>query len=121
MTVAWNRILPVIVSILIIIAIAVLRNYSRTFAAIAATMPINIPLGMWIIYAGEDDPGARRMVLADFNQALLLNILPTLLFMIVAWRVTRAGWDLIPAIAAGYAMWAVGMGAVVLLRSVFGG
>jgi hypothetical protein len=56
-----QRILPVLVSILIIISVAVLRQYSKTFAAIAATMPINIPLGLWIVYAGEQ--GMPRQLL----------------------------------------------------------
>ena len=50
MSPALRQILPVIVSILIIIAVAILRNYSKTLAAIFATMPINIPLSLWIIY-----------------------------------------------------------------------
>lgn len=55
----WASILPVIVSILIIIAIAILRNYSQAFASIVAVMPINIPLGMWIVAAGAPDPGGK--------------------------------------------------------------
>jgi len=117
MTIGWNRIAPVIVSILIIIAIAVLRQYSRTFAAIVAVMPINIPLGMWIIYAGEDN---KQEALAEFSEALLLNIIPTFLFMLVAWQVTRAAWRLPATIAAGYAVWAVGMGMVFFVRSRIG-
>jgi hypothetical protein len=56
MTIHWERIAPVIVSILIIIAIAILRQYSAVFASIAAVMPINVPLGMWIVAAGDDNP-----------------------------------------------------------------
>ncbi|GAB4517084.1 MAG: hypothetical protein OHK0046_23380 [Anaerolineae bacterium] len=113
MTIHWDRVLPVIVSILVIIAIAILRNYSKTFASIAAVMPINIPLGMWIVYAGSEDKQADLRI---FSEALLLNIVPTLLFMVVAWQTTRAGWGLLPTILAGYAVWAVGMLIVFAVR-----
>ncbi len=46
MTIDWSRVTPVLISIGIIIGIAILRQYSKTIAAIAATMPINIPLRM---------------------------------------------------------------------------
>lgn len=114
----WNRLLPVIVSILIIIAIAVLRQYSRTFSAIVAVMPLNIPLGMWIIYAGAED---GQQAIAEFNQALLINIVPTLFFMLVAWQLTRAGWGLWPTIAAGYAVWGAGLLIVAGVRSLLVG
>lgn len=110
-----DRVLPVIVSILIIIAIAILRQYSRTLAAIIAVMPINIPLGMWIVYAGSED---SQVALTEFSEALLLNIIPTLLFMVVAWQTTRLGWGLLPTIAAGYAVWSVGLLAVFGLRQL---
>ena len=46
MTLDWQRTLPVIVSILIIIAIAILRQYSKMLAAVVAVMPVNVPLGL---------------------------------------------------------------------------
>jgi len=113
----WNRLLPVIVSILIIIAIAVLRQYSRTLSAIIAVMPLNIPLGMWIIYAGAED---GQQAITEFNQALLINIIPTLFFMLVAWQLTRAGWGLWPTIGAGYAVWGAGLLLLVWLRGLLG-
>lgn len=89
----WNRILPVVVSILVIIAVAILRNYSKNFAAIAAVMPLNIPLGMWIVYAGAEN---KKETMTDFSGALLINIIPTFIFMIVAWQSARVGWSLAP-------------------------
>lgn len=112
----FQRYLPVVVSILIIIAIAILREYSRTVAAIAAVMPLNIPLGMWIVYAGADD---KRTAMIDFNQAILINIAPTILFMLVAYYVSRHGWDLLPTVVAGYAAWAVGLGVIFAVRAQF--
>ena len=113
MTLDWQRTLPVIVSILIIITIGILRQYSRMFAAVVAVMPINIPLGMWIIYAGEEDGPAA---LKEFSGALFINIIPTLVFLVVVWQTTRVGWGLLPTIAAGYLAWGIGVGLILLLR-----
>ncbi len=113
MQIAWTRILPVIVSILVIIAVALLREYNKTFAAIAATMPINIPLALWIAFsANETDQASRE----QFAEGLLIGILPTLLFLAVVWLAVRAGWKLVPTVAAGYAVWGVALLALIGLQ-----
>ncbi|MFP4322436.1 MAG: hypothetical protein ACLFTK_08275, partial [Anaerolineales bacterium] len=58
----------------------------------------------------------KQQAMVDYNSALFLNIIPTLLFMIVAWGAARAGWGLVPIIAIGYATWALGMGVLFALR-----
>lgn len=117
MEIAWPRVLPVIVSILVILAVAVLREYSKTFAAIAATMPINVPLALWIAFsAGDVDQTARTA----FAQGLLIGIFPTVLFLVVAWLAVRAGWALIPTIAAGYAVWGIALLALLGLQRLLG-
>lgn len=113
MVIAWAKLLPVVVSIVIIIAIAILREYSRAFAAIAATMPLNIPLGMWIVYAGADD---KADAMNDFTRAVLINIIPTVVFMIVAYFLVRAGWELVPTIFVSYIGWAIALGGVFLVQ-----
>lgn len=112
-----QRILPVIVSICIIIAVAVLREYSKPLAAIAATMPINIPLGLWIVYAGEK---GENTAMVDFSQNVTINMIPTMFFAVVAWVAFRAGWTLIPAILAGYVAWGIALAGLTLLRSWMG-
>jgi hypothetical protein len=106
-------VLPVIVSICIIIAVAVLRQYSKTLAAIAATMPINIPLGLWIVYAGEKGDNSAML---DFSRNVTINMIPTMFFAVVAWVAFRAGWTLIPSILAGYVAWAVVLALVSIIR-----
>jgi hypothetical protein len=113
MQIDWSRVIPVIVSIIIIILVAILRQYSRMFAAIAATMPINIPLGMWIIYAGDD----KQTALAEFSEAAVVNIMPTVAFVIAAWLMTRSGHALLPTIVVGYLVWGVCLGVVLLIRA----
>ncbi len=110
--IAWERVLPVVVSIGVILLVAVLREHSRTFAAIAATMPINVPLALWIVFSADNDSTSR----AAFAEGLLIGIFPTVLFLIVSWLVVRAGWPLIPTLVAGYAAWGIGLGALLLVR-----
>lgn len=115
MDIAWGRILPVIVSIIIIIAIAILREYSKNFAAIAATMPINLPLGLWLVYGGS-----TKAEMEQFTRSLSLNLIPTFAFVVIAWFAARAGWKLVPMILAGYVGWGVGLGALMLFRRALG-
>ena len=117
MSIDWSKIAPVLVSIAIIIFIAIVRQYSRTFAAIAATMPINIPLSMWIVYAGSDD---RQAALAEFSQAAMLNIVPTMLFLVVAWQLSKSGYSALQTIVLGYVVWAISLGLILLIRALVG-
>lgn len=112
MLIAWDRVLPVAFSIGVILLVAVLREYSRTFAAIAATMPINVPLALWIVFSGESDQASR----IAFSEGLLIGIFPTVLFLIVSWLVVRAGWPPVPTIVAGYVAWGIALGAIMLIR-----
>ena len=115
MSIDWARVAPVLVSIGIIILIAIVRQYSKSFAAIAATMPINLPLGMWIVYSGSDNSQAA---LEEFTQAALVNLLPSVIFMLVAWQLSKAGHGLVTTIILGYVAWAVSLGIVFLIRAL---
>lgn len=116
MEIAWARVLPVIVSIIIIITIAIVREYSKALAAVLSTMPINIALALWIVYSGDSSTATME----PFARSLMLNILPTLLFLLVAWLAARAGWGLVPILVAGYVSWAVGLGVLLLIRQILG-
>jgi hypothetical protein len=117
MEIAWQRVLPVVVSILVIITVAILRQYSKTFAAIAVTMPLNVTLGLWIIFSGgENDQTAR----VEFAQNLLVNIFPTVIFIIVALIVIRAGWTIGSTLVAGYLAWGVSLLLLLGLRRILG-
>jgi hypothetical protein len=113
----WQRVLPVIVSILVIILVALLRQHSRLLAAITATMPINVPLALWIVYAAEEGEPAAMV---NFSEGLLIGILPSLVFLVVIWLALRAGWSLIPVIAVGYVAWGVGLGVIFVVRNLSG-
>lgn len=105
----WQKILPVIFSIVIIITIAIVRAYSKTFAAIVSTMPINIALSMWIIYSAED---SKPESFASFMQSMLQGIIPTVIFVFVAWLAARAGWELWQVLLMSYTVWAISLGLI---------
>jgi hypothetical protein len=117
MSIAWDKVLPVIVSILIIIAVALLREKSPSFSAIAATMPINIPLGMWIVYATATD---KNTVMQGFTTNVMINMIPTMVFAGVVMLATRMGLGLIACIIVGYIGWGVTFVLVSVIKHAMG-
>ncbi len=110
--------LPLVLSFLVLTAVMVLQRSSRLAAALTATMPLTIPLALWIVAAGDqDDPQA----MPEFTRGLLWSIWPTVLFVVVIWAASRAGWRLAPTIGAGYLAWGLGVLAILGARRVIGG
>ncbi|MCC6614618.1 MAG: hypothetical protein IT320_14145 [Anaerolineae bacterium] len=99
-----GRILPVIVSILIIIGVAILRNQSRLLAAIIATMPINIPLALWVLSSGADFKQADMQIV---TQQMLIAIVPSMVFIVILFFTARLGWSLVPMLLVSYAGWGI--------------
>lgn len=113
----WQDIVPVLASVLIIIAVAVLERHSRLFAAVAATMPLTIPLSMWVVYSAH--PGDQAAV-SQFALGLLFSLLSTLAFAITLFLTARAGFKLAPMLATSYAVWGVGTAILFLLKRWLG-
>lgn len=105
--------LPVAISMLVLIAIAVLQAQSKTIAAITATMPLTIPLALWIVYAANrDNPAA----ISEFTGSLLVGVIATLVFAVALWLAARAGLGLVPMLATAYLAWAAALGMYLALR-----
>jgi len=109
--------LPVILSIIVIILVAVLEKQSRLIAAITATMPLAAPLALWIVYASS---GGEKEAVSSFSLGMVLGFLPTMAFMVAVWLAARAGMKLVPMIATGYGVWALGALLIYLLRNLLG-
>lgn len=118
MTIAWDKVLPVLVAMGIIVAVALLREKSAAFSAIAATMPINIPLGMFIVYSSAVD---KNSTMQTFTEAVVINMIPTMLFALVVFLAARWGWSLLPSMSIGYVAWALCFAGVSFLRGGLGG
>jgi hypothetical protein len=110
-------ILPVVLSILVIILVAVLEKQSKLFAALAATMPLATPLALWIVYSSN---AGDKTAVSQFSLSLLLAIFPTLAFLFTIWLGARAGMKLAPMLLTGYGVWAVGAIILYFLRGALG-
>jgi hypothetical protein len=114
MTIDWQRILPVLVSIGVIIMVAILRQHSRTLAAITATMPINIPLALWIVYSGEQN----SVKLATFIEGLIVGVIPIFPFLLIAYWGARSGWGFVQMLVGGYIGWGICLGILLLVQAL---
>jgi hypothetical protein len=110
-------ILPVLLSIIVIILVAIIEKQSKLFAALTATMPLAAPLALWIVYSSNS---ANKNAVSQFSLSLLLGLLPTLAFLIAVWLAARAGMKLVPMILIGYGVWAAGATILYLLRNTLG-
>jgi len=112
----WQEILPVVISIIVIILVAVLEKQSKLIAAITATMPLTIVLALWIVYSSV---GGEQQAVSQFISGMLLGIIPTVCFVIAIWLASRAGVKLVPMLLIGYAVWGIGVLLLYQLRSYF--
>lgn len=98
-----QKTLPVLTSIAIIIGVAILRDRSKTLAAILATMPINIPLALWVVFGA----GAHEQSdIEPFVRALLPGIIATTVWIAVVFLTLHCGVRLLPAVLVAYVAWA---------------
>ena len=110
-------VLPVVFSVIVIILVAVLEKQSRLIAAITATMPLGIPLGIWIVHSSSQ---GDKAAVSEFTQGIMLGIVPTLGFIITAWLVARTGASLGKILLSGYGVWGAMAILLVLARRWFG-
>lgn len=96
--------MPVVISILIILTVAFLRERSRTLAVIFGTMPINLPLTLWITFGSATD---NVTTVTAFVRSLIVGLLATFLWLAIVWLAVRTGWGLLAAVVSGYAAWGV--------------
>jgi len=99
-----QKALPIITSIVIILIVALLRERSRTLAAIFGTMPINMPLVMWIVWS---TPDTNQTAMVGFVRSLIIGMVPTLLWLAIVFIALRAGWGLLSALLSGYVAWGI--------------
>lgn len=110
-------ILPVLLSIIVIVLVAILEKQSKLIAALTATMPLAAPLALWIVYSSNS---GDKAAVAQFSLSLMLGLFPTLAFLVTVWLAARAGMKLGPMIVTGYSVWAVGATLLYILRNTLG-
>ena len=114
---SWQEILRVLVAFVVIVAVTILQKQSKLIAAITATMPINIPLAMWILYSST---GGDRSSMKEFTQSLVFGIFPTVGFLLAVWLAWRMALKLMPTFLVGYAIWGVGVLILLALKKWWG-
>jgi len=114
----WQEVLPVIISMGVIILVAVLQRQSKLIAAVTATMPVTIPLALWIVYSSSQ---GDQQAVEKFSQSLVFGIIPTAAFAVALWITARLGLKLVPMIVVAYAVWAGTLAVVLGLRRLLSG
>ena len=110
-------VVPVLLSSVVIILVAVFEKQSKLFAAITATMPLTVPLALWIVYSSS---GGNKEAVSQFTLSLFMGLLPTLAFVITIWLAARSGMKLAPMLITGYGVWSIGALILYLLRNTLG-
>lgn len=110
-------ILPVLLSIIVIIMVAVLEKQSKFMAAVTATMPIGATLALWIVHSANN---GDTETMERFGQGLLIGVVPSIGFLVATWLASRAGLRLLPVLLVGYATWGVGLGLILIARKALG-
>jgi len=110
-------VLPVVLSIIVIILVAILEKQSKLFAALIAVMPLAAPLALWIVYSSN---AGDKTAVSQFSLSLLFGLLPTFGFLIAVWLAAHTGMKLVPMVLTGYGVWAVGAAILYALRNTLG-
>ena len=109
---------PVAASIAIILVIAILRERSKAIAAITATMPINMTLALWLIYAAD---GTTQTEVVGLVRSMVFGVLASLCWLLAVWLGARAGLGLGRLLIVGYGAWGFLLTIVFLIPSLLGG
>lgn len=113
----FNEILPVGISITVLILVALIQRQSKVVAAVTATMPVTIPLALWIVYSSTR--GERKQI-ELFAGGLVSGIIPTVMFVLAIWLSTRSGLKLIPTLLVSYLTWGMTLGVMFIVRRWMG-
>jgi uncharacterized membrane protein (GlpM family) len=97
-----DKVIPVLLSIVIIVLVAVVQEKSRTLAAIIATMPLTAPLAMWVVFSSTNGDHIKT---SEFVGSMVSGVLATFMFIVACWLALRQRWPLPIVLLAGGAAW----------------
>jgi uncharacterized membrane protein (GlpM family) len=110
-----EKVVPIAVSVVIIVLVALVQERSREVAAIVAVMPITMPLAAWIVFSSS---GGDHLETSRFVGSMLSAYLPTVVFVAAFWVGLRQGWPFALTLVAAFAVWAVLVALPHLLRRI---
>ena len=99
-----ERTVPVLLSVLVIILVAVVQGRSRYLGAIIAAMPLTAPLAMWIVFSASQ--GDQRQT-AEFVGTMVIGFAATFVFVLACWFGLRQEWGFLVTLAFASAIWLV--------------
>jgi uncharacterized membrane protein (GlpM family) len=99
-----DRVVPVLLSVLIVVLVAVVQEQSRHLAAIIATMPLTAPLAMWVVFSASR--GDQRQT-ADFVGSMVLGSVASLVFVLACWFGLWRQWGFSVSLGVAAAVWLV--------------
>lgn len=97
-----DRVVPVVLSLLIIILVAVVQERSRYLAAVLATMPVTAPLAIWIVFSASQ--GDHRQT-AEFIGSMAIGFAATLVFILACWFGFRQHWGFATTLLFASVIW----------------
>jgi hypothetical protein len=97
-----DRVIPVVLSVLVIVLVAIVQERSRHLAAIIATVPLTAPLAMWIVFVSSR--GDQRQT-ADFVGSMVLGFAASLVFVLVCWIGLWQAWGFTATLVLAAAIW----------------
>ena len=98
-----EKVVPVVVSVVIIVLVAAIQERSRELAAIAAVMPLTMPLAAWIVFSAT---GGDHRQTAEFARSMLAAYVPPLVFVLTLWYGFRQAWSFPLVIVLAFGVWA---------------
>ncbi len=97
-----ERVVPVVLSVLIIVLVAVVQERSRNLAAIIATVPLTAPLAMWIVFSATQGDHSQT---ADFAGSMVVGCVASVVFVLACWFGFRQQWTFPLVLVFGLAIW----------------
>lgn len=97
-----DRIVPVVLSVLIIVLVAIVQGRSRYLGAMIATMPLTAPLALWIVFSASQ--GDQRQT-AEFAASMLIGVAGAFVFVLACWVGFRQEWGFLATLAIASAIW----------------
>lgn len=93
-----------LIGCLLLTAVTLISERSKPLAGIVSTMPLNVPIILWILWGQTNGDVAGLAVL---TRSMLIGIVATAVFVLACWVGFSRRWGLGPVLLAAYALWAV--------------
>lgn len=93
-----------LVAYVLITAVVLISDRSKTIAGIVATAPINVPIVLWILWGKSNGDSAGLQSVAG---SMLVGIVSTAFFLVICWYGFRQRWPFPAILIGGYIAWAL--------------